>query len=189
VQVGAEVFFVVLIGAIFTVVLLANRGASGRPTDVMRRLRKPGARHTVRNRGSFQGAHGLWNPAKSWRPADRLYGPGEGTYWLDADGQVNLEWRPHTGQPHHYVGPVPAAVDRQSPARRRARKLLLVIAAVYLTGALAGFLLAYELTSGTTGHRAAIGALGAIAGHFAVYITATVVIAVIRVRQGNKATR
>jgi hypothetical protein len=55
----------------------------------MRYLKRPGAQHTVRHRGSFEGSKGLWNPAKPWRPNNLLYGPGEGTYSLDADGLVS----------------------------------------------------------------------------------------------------
>ena len=189
VQVGVEAFFVVLFVTIFAVVLRSQRGASGRPTDVVRYLKKPGAKHTVRHRGAFLSSQGLWNPAKSWRAADRLYGPGEGTYWLDANGQVNLDWRPRNGEPQHFVGAVPAGVDRHSPSRRRARRILQVIAAIYLAGALTGFLLGYALSSGTSGHRAAIGAFGAVGGYFVVYFVASVVIGVVRVRQGNKSAR
>ena len=188
-MVGAEVFFIALFIAILTTVFRKQRASSGRPSDVLRYLKQPGARHTVRHRGAFEGSHGLWNPAESWRPTNLLYGSGEGTYWIDAEGQVNLDWQPRNGQPAHYVGPVPKKADPRSPNRLRARRAMRTVFAIYLLSAAAGCALGYAFTSGDSTHRAAIGLFGLGGGYFSAYIVMVTAIGVIRVRRGRRSSR
>jgi hypothetical protein len=53
----------------------------------------------------------------------------------------------------------------------------------YVAAAALGFLLAYHLSSGSSAHRADTGAFGGIAGYFAAYLIAILVIAVTRARR------
>src|SRR3954453_11381786 len=88
------------------------------PQGIVPRLKRTGRPQDVRLRGSGQ----TWNPAKPWGPRNWLYGPGRGTYWLDDDGQVHLDWARDGRDTEHLVGPVPAVADPTNPSRRRARR-------------------------------------------------------------------
>jgi hypothetical protein len=115
-----------------------------------------------------------------------LYGSGEGTYSVGGDGLVNLDWRPQGGQAQQFTGPVPAEADPYSPGRRRARKALLAVSAIYLASTAAAFLLGYSLASGSSARRVVIGAFAAVGGYFVAYVVMVSVVGVIRVRRGSR---
>jgi hypothetical protein len=156
-----------------------RRGQRRTPAGVVTQLRKhPGERYRVRESAS-QRLSGTWNPGKPFGSGN-IYGYGTGSYWLEGD-QVHLEWHPKKGSSEHFVGPAPTVqtVSRSS----RALRGLIAALGIYLAAAVVGFLLAYELSSGSSTYRSGIGAFGAMAGYLAAYVVAIVVVAVVRSRR------
>lgn len=79
----------------------------------MKRLARPGARYTVRV-GFAESTGGTWNPAKAMTINNFIHEYGTGTYWLDADGIVHLDWTPEGRPTVHLSGPSPQLRRRTS---------------------------------------------------------------------------
>jgi hypothetical protein len=160
-----------VVGSVGSIVWGFQRAQRHSPSGVIACLRRrDGRRYRVRTSAS-QRLTGTWNPAKPYG-AGNLFGYGTGSYWMQGD-QVHLEWHPKKGTSEHFVGPVPT--ERAGVHGNRVRGILGALG-IYVAFAVAGFALAYQLSSGTSGHRAGLGAFGAIVGYFAAYFTAIVVI-------------
>jgi hypothetical protein len=115
---------------------------------------------------------GVWNPARPDRLGYGIYALGRGTYWLDDDDLVHLDWRPRKGPARSFVTahPVPPAAQRASSDRPdHSRREVLTVAVTYLFGVVAGFLIADWLSTGSSSHRAAVGLFGGLVGFVGAY--------------------
>src|SRR5947209_18333803 len=108
-----------VLASIVGVFVFAVRSANATsPQGIVPRLLKARKPYDVRQRGFGM----TWNPGRPWGSGNWIYGSGTGTYWLDADGLVHLDWRPAKGAVVHLVGPIPSVADPRDPSRRRGRR-------------------------------------------------------------------
>jgi hypothetical protein len=117
------------------------------PKGVLRHLRKAGAHRT-----RIRAWEGIWNPAKPPGIDNRIFGPGEATYWLDESEIVHLEFR-NGDRRDEYTGPIPASLFHPTEldlhARKRLRSMLLGLVALMVIGCVVGAI----VSGGSALHR------------------------------------
>lgn len=136
--------------------LLSGNPLAGTPSRIFRNIREVGTVYVIRMRSLGE----TWNPEKPLAPGQGVSGPGRATYWLDESGVVHLTFSPKVGPERHYSGPLPETLLPGSPKARRSRNLLRVVVGSYLLLLLAGFMVGYFFSHGSSGHRWITGGIG-----------------------------
>ena len=140
------------------------------PKGVLRRLQKSSP---VQLR--LKVTDGIWNPEKPLGVGNRIFGPGEATYWQDEAGTVHLEIRAQGGQLQRFEGPVPETLIL--PSARRSQKILRLVLAGYVAMCLGGLVTGLLVAGNTAAHRL----IGAIVGLFVAIMLVAVGGTVLRV--------
>ena len=147
----------VVVGLLATaaIAVIARWSAQSRlPRGVLKRLAVPGARHHVRVDASNSMA-GTWNPAKPLALNSFIREYGTGTYWLDDEGIVHLDWTPTNGRTVHLSGPAPTLRTRSKAVRAASAGYAVVLLAAFVTG--------YVVSSGDGTARLGVALLAAFA--------------------------
>ncbi len=143
------------------------------PAGVMSALRAHDGDHRIRVLW-LEAMGGAWNPAKPLGFNNPLFAVGSGTYHLDGNGQVTLDWHPAKGEPAEYRGAVPDRF-KDTPERRRIHKVLHLLLAVYAVAVAGGFAIGYLTSTGTVTTRLGFAMLGVFAGLLALWFVTLVI--------------